>query len=429
MAKFNKIYEQLINNIQIQKIHNPELHAIPDQFWFKYCDELIKHRNLARKVLKQLQLKQQKDKNISILDIKNSDKIIFSISYQDILNDLDGSLYKEAALFKQNIEKLSKLNNKLYIIICDGNKQHLQDLLSLCPIKQEISIINNIKISRIESFCQNLLGKLNNNSLDIITTAGLSFKRNKPLLQYPFENIYVYLNINLFDIKNTFDHQLTHIVEYIIYADINQNNTSIENELTKNQQVIKFYNINSPDIQYFFNQLIDKFNIQDINLINQLYKTSYLLKEKEFNSVQKSIIAGFKQMYTFQNREEKIINNKLKIRNNFNTIEQQEKVNKIINQEIINKNQENRQKFLDKYLIGTKLYFSTNEGQQILIEFEENISYFQNLGFDNVDKNFQLQLNKSKTIIYYHLFKIIYPDYNIDEIIRNDFKLFKFRES
>jgi len=51
------------------------------------------------------------------------------------LNDLDGSLYKEAALFKQNIEKLSKLNNKLYIIICDGNKQHLQDLLSLCPIK------------------------------------------------------------------------------------------------------------------------------------------------------------------------------------------------------------------------------------------------------------------------------------------------------
>jgi len=95
-------------------------------------------------------------------------------------------------------------------------------------------------------------------------------------------------------------------------------------------------------------------------------------------------------MYTFQNREEKIINNKLKIRNNFNTIEQQEKVNKIINQEIINKNQENRQKFLDKYLIGTKLYFSTNEGQQILIEFEENISYFQNLGFDNVDKNFQL---------------------------------------
>lgn len=332
------------------------------------------------------------------LNVKESSK--FEISYKKIYDILENNNYVNSEEFMLTLKSLKSFDSGyLTIGIC---KNTITDFNKI--FKSEF-----MNDSRVLTFFNNISD----------ATAGNTFSAD-PLLRGKFQNVCIYLNIDMIkqytNWKDTLSHELSHFIQRIV----NMNNSNaisnfdklvLKNPDTGTLEYSNAFELNQDNIELLSNKLtqlnIDIAQKQQC-LIYWVKMLSQTLKISEIKTTTQNILNGFQRMYEQQNMK----NNKPNYRNleinHDNEKYQTQRLNWL--NDILNK-------------INADNFFQTEFGFNIAKEFFSS-SYKKLYGTFLEQKQFK----EAVLIMQYLGIKNCLKNINIDTRLKEHFKSFKFRD-
>jgi hypothetical protein len=361
----------ILSNLLFENVYQPDLDPVPVEF-FHY---ILKH-----------------------LKIKEPSK--FEISYKKIYDILENNGFKDSDKFMLSLKSLKSFDSGyLTIGIC---RNILSDFNKI--FKSEF-----MNDSRVLTFF--------NNISDAVT--GNTFSAD-PLLRGKFQNVCIYLNIDMIkqytNWKDTLSHELSHFIQRIINMD-NSNAISnfdrlvLKNPDTGTLEYSNAFELTQDNVESLSKKLT-KLNI-DITqkqqcLIYWVKMLSQTLKISEIKTTTQNILNGFQRMYEQQNLK----NNKPNYRN-FEVNHDNEKY------------QKQRLTWLNDLLskINSENFFESEFGFNTAKEFFSS-SYKKLYGTFLEQKQFK----DAVLIMQYLGIKNCLQNINIDKRLTEHFKSFKFRD-
>lgn len=369
--EFLNIYNEIINNANM----SPEYIGMNI---FNILDEWVESPDLIEfpKVL-QIELCKNLRKHFDFL---------YLISYKKIVEILKQYNYEYTDDVIKGLQKYNVINNGNLILICIDidDTNNLYDNKSLNFIKDNF---NDIYDNAYHIF-SNIYNNRNTNGLTI-------FHRD----EYEPENAYtcIYINRKISNLKDILEHELTHFIKNV--AKYGNKFPKIYTGLTLEK--LKDKRIKA--IDYITNILIK------LGFSNYVYFSIKELILRTFTNNEeqptiKSIVNAFIRYYE-NDKEKYMINYSLK------TINQIE--NSLNKEELI--------KFRSKWISNFLEYI--NSYQILKLNKDKIREYFIKKQYSkNEEIEFILKC------ILYLCFNYSYPEYNLDNIIKNNFKTFKFRD-
>jgi len=372
MKEFIKVYNQIINE---QLDLKPEYIGLNI---FNIMNEWVESPDLLE-FPKELQIELCKHLR------KNFD-YLYIISYKQIISILQKYDYEYLDDVIDGMKKYDAIN-KGYLILINAN----------------IDISENFENNKTLNFIKQNYNDIYDNALDIFSKIynnkfadGLTiFHRD----EYDPENTYtcIYINRNSFNNKDTLEHELTHFIKRV---------AKYQNKFPKTYSGLSVDKLNSRSIKgidYISNIFKNlQFSEQVIYSIKELILRT--CTDIEEQPIIKSIINNFIRTYE-QDNTKHLINHKYK------TINQIE--NLLNGDELI--------KFRLNWITA---FLEKVNNHQIFKDNKQVIEQYFNQRQSN--KNYQIEFIL-KYIIYL-VFKYVYPEYDIDNIIKYNFKIFKFRD-
>lgn len=322
----------------------------------------------------------------SKLDVKNESKFI--ISYKELADLISNST------FKLMLEEYSVYDSGFLTIgIC---KHDYNVFLRIFESKY----MDKERIQRFYNMCQ-----------DGMTGLTLSMD---PLLFSKMKNVCIWLNLDAIKSnsswKDTLSHELSHFVQRVINASDKQ---------LKNFDKILLKNQHNGTLQYssaaltndsfeqlkdfcekrfpFHSSMFHEYFLIYANMLAQTFKIT------ELKTTTQNILNGFQRMF----EQQKFKKQKRTYKNIDNSIETRLKwLNSLLNK------------------INNEAFFHSNTGKNILEQLYSS-------SYSKLTKDFETQMRfkNSILVLQYLGIKILKPEIQIDERLKNHFKIFKFRDN
>lgn len=377
-----KLYKELIKeDVDISSENIKELTSFLYRSKFILEQEYINGWKLVNEVVEDPELTPI-PKNIFINIAKNLCKeyAIVKYSYKDLYQNLKEYDYEYYNEFKENLKKYSATNASLYVILCPLDLKHpANSNKTIQVMKSSMSDADTYRLF------QEILKNINASAITL-SEINLSSAINK--------NSFIFLNRDKLrnKWKDTLEHELTHFIQRIVGFDKSLSKT-FNNEFLYDE-------LNNP----ILSQKLIEF-VENISNCPYLYSgltrfLLYIFKNTEQHTFIKNIINFIQREYEYDKDVYEVNHKKLKI-------SQIESLN--------NWKMMFREKWIKNYLE----WLNSDKCKEWLKE--EYIKYSKS----NESHKFKKFL---LCIAYYGIKLQLGDNYNIDEMILNHFKKFKFRD-
>ena len=374
MNRFYKTYLKIINE-QVRPLNNEikefndELQSIyPANEWFLDLHKII------NETIKAAELTPVPD-DVLIECYRNLDLIsnrCFKISYRKIMEIVEKSSYELSDVFIKCLKKYANdITGNLYVF-----KGNIDDLENFYDI-YETSLFKRMKTviddeDRIFEFISSLLNMKKSDGLTIIKR-DLDFENHKDCL--------IYISSTVDNFKDVMEHEFTHFIQRVCQFD---------EELPK----VYDHSLKAENKAGFIkavNEVTAKMNVTGLNRLSLIQFLNDKLQISEQHQTIKSMIKFFIRRYEKDNRRFEVNHRMLKISQVENTDE----------------NIRIRLQWLDELL-------HKNE----FLDLEDYL---------NEKTNQTIEVKEDLMLLIFKAVKYEFKEYDIDKIIVNEFKTFRFR--